>query len=101
MVADHGRQILQESLLGVTCDAMDNVPEQTLVETTRVWCDGAGDIRGGENYLSASLGHPRVYMEIDEQGFVDCGYCDRRFVLAGGPADDGTVPDVAPGAAAA
>ena len=25
--------------------------------------------------------------------FVDCGYCDRRFVLAGGPADLGNVPE--------
>ena len=23
----------------------------------------------------------------DETGFVECGYCDRRFVLEGGPAD--------------
>jgi NADH dehydrogenase (ubiquinone) Fe-S protein 6 len=22
-----------------------------------------------------------------ELGFVECGYCDRRFVLVGGPAD--------------
>jgi len=26
-------------------------------------------------------------VEIDESGFVDCGYCDKRFVLRGGPAD--------------
>lgn len=95
MTGEGDRQILQESRAGVTCLAMDNVPEQTLVESSRVWCDGAGDIRGGENYRPASLGHPRVYMEIDEKGYADCGYCDRRFVLAGGPADDGTVPDAA------
>ena len=58
-------------------------PQITPVETRRVWCDGAGDIRGGENYRPAALGHPRVYMEIDEKGYVDCGYCDRRFVLRG------------------
>ena len=75
----------------------ETVPEMTLVDAPRVWCDGAGDIRGGENYRSAALGHPRVYMQIDESGFVDCGYCDRRFVLKGGPADDGNVPDVAAG----
>ncbi|MGB3796248.1 MAG: zinc-finger domain-containing protein [Alteraurantiacibacter sp.] len=74
----------------------DTTPETTLVDTPRVWCDGAGDIRGGENYLPASLGHPRVYMQIDEKGYVDCGYCDRRFILKGGVADDGNVPDVAP-----
>ncbi|MFX8852679.1 zinc-finger domain-containing protein [Acinetobacter baumannii] len=33
------------------------------------------------------MGHPRVYLEIDEKGFVECGYCDRRFVLKDGPAD--------------
>ena len=74
---------------------MDHVPETTIVDVPRVWCDGAGDIRGGENYLPASLGHPRVYMQIDEKGYVDCGYCDRRFILEGGPADDGQVPDAA------
>ncbi|APE27233.1 zinc-finger domain-containing protein [Aurantiacibacter gangjinensis] len=72
---------------------MDHAPETTIVDTARVWCDGAGDIRGGENYKPASLGHPRVWMQIDESGFVDCGYCDRRFILEGGAADDGSVPD--------
>ena len=66
-------------------------PETTYVDTHRVWCDGASDIRGGPNYRPAALGHPRVYMQIDEQGFVDCGYCDRRFILEGGVADDRTV----------
>lgn len=60
---------------------MDYVPETTFVDTRQVWCDGAGDIRGGANYRPAALGHPRIYMQIDERGFVDCGYCDRRFVL--------------------
>ncbi|MEL7188716.1 MAG: zinc-finger domain-containing protein [Pseudomonadota bacterium] len=62
-------------------------PETILVETRRVSCDGASQIRGGAAYRAASLGHPLVFMEIDESGFVDCGYCDRRFVLKGGPAD--------------
>ena len=66
---------------------MSDVPEVTYVDSHRVWCDGAGDIRGGENYRSAALGHPRVWMQIDEKGYVECGYCDRRFVLVGGPAD--------------
>lgn len=72
---------------------MDHASESTIVDTSRVWCDGAGDIRGGENYKPASLGHPRVWMQIDAKGYVDCGYCDRRFILEGGPADDGNVPD--------
>ena len=66
---------------------MSNVPETSLTPSSRVWCDGAGDIRATGGYLPSALGHPRVWLEIDETGFVDCGYCDRRFVLQGGPAD--------------
>lgn len=58
-------------------------PETVRTSQTRVACDGATDIPGG-----AALGHPRVWLEIDaEIGHVDCGYCDRRFILIGGPAD--------------
>jgi uncharacterized Zn-finger protein len=39
--------------------------------------------------VDPALGHPRVFLRIDEKGFVECGYCDRRFVLIGGPADTG------------
>lgn len=52
------------------------------VREPRVTCDGSGDI-------PAALGHPRVFLQIDEKGYVDCGYCVRRFVLIGGPADNG------------
>jgi len=62
---------------------MQPAPETSIVATSRVACDGASEIPGG-----AALGHPRVYLEIDEKGFVDCGYCDRRFILKGGPADE-------------
>lgn len=65
----------------------ENAPETTYVTTHRVSCDGAGEIRDGAAYKAAALGHPRVWLEIDEHGYVDCGYCDRRFVLTGGPAD--------------
>jgi uncharacterized Zn-finger protein len=51
------------------------------VSAVQVACDGSGEI-------SPDLGHPRVFLRIDEAlGFVECGYCDRRFVLEGGPAD--------------
>jgi len=66
----------------MTSTAPITAPETILTTSTRVRCDGATDIRGG-----AALGHPRVWLEIDERGYVDCGYCDRRFVLKGGPAD--------------
>ncbi|MBW6532479.1 zinc-finger domain-containing protein [Sphingomonas citri] len=71
-------------------------PELVRVSQPRVACDGASDIPGG-----AALGHPRVWLQIDEHGYVDCGYCDRRFVLIGGPADGadhGQLPDIAEGA---
>jgi uncharacterized Zn-finger protein len=71
-------------------------PETLLVSHRRVACDGASEIPGG-----AALGHPRVFLEIDEHGYVDCGYCDRRFVLIGGPADgvdQSTLPDHPAGA---
>lgn len=61
---------------------MSSQPEIAIVSTTRVSCDGATGIAGG-----AALGHPRVYLEIDEHGYAECGYCDKRFVLKGGPAD--------------
>ena len=57
-------------------------PEVIRVSKLQVACDGSGEI-------SPALGHPRVYLRIDEaSGFVECGYCDRRFVLEGGPADN-------------
>ncbi|GGA43616.1 zinc-finger domain-containing protein [Sphingomonas psychrolutea] len=71
-------------------------PEILRVTHARNLCDGATDIPGG-----ASLGHPRVFLEIDDSGYVDCGYCDRRFVLVGGPADGAdqvTLPDHGDGA---
>ena len=47
-------------------------PEIILVGDHRVRCDGGGGV----------LGHPRVYMEMGESSFVECPYCDRRFVLS-------------------
>ena len=56
-------------------------PETLKVHTDRVYCDGSGEV-------DPALGHPRIYLRIDpDVGFVECGYCDRRFVLEGGPAD--------------
>ena len=56
------------------------VPEIAFTDIPRVACDGG-------THISPALGHPRVYLQIDEKGFVDCGYCDKRFILKGGPAD--------------
>lgn len=60
---------------------MDTIPPPEIFysASTRVACDG--DEVGGSN------GHPRVYLQMGPSGFADCGYCDRRFILTGGPAD--------------
>lgn len=60
---------------------MIDQPETVTVKTRRVACDGATEIPGG-----VALGHPRVFLEIDEKGYVDCGYCDKRFILDGADA---------------
>jgi len=49
-------------------------PEVIEVDDTRVACDGGG----------GALGHPKVYLEMGEEDFVECPYCDRRFVLRPG-----------------
>ena len=59
-----------------------NPPEIAYTDSPRVACDGAAE-------TSPALGHPRVYLQIDEKGYVECGYCDKRFILKGGPADPG------------
>ena len=61
----------------ITPDRADELPppETEEVTATRVACDG------GEG----ALGHPRVWLSIDpETGWVDCGYCDKRYVLKAG-----------------
>ena len=54
-------------------------PEVRIVRSKRIACEGVG----------GALGHPRVYLEMGEANFVECGYCDRRFELA--PDADGWV----------
>ena len=69
-------------------------PETIRTKSLRVACDGSGAV-------PAALGHPRVFLHIDDNGYVDCGYCDRRFVMIGGVADGpdiGDKPDIASGA---
>ncbi len=48
-------------------------PETIHVETERVGCDGG----------VGPLGHPLVYLQIGQDGEVDCPYCGRRFILDG------------------
>ncbi|MEO0393680.1 MAG: zinc-finger domain-containing protein [Pseudomonadota bacterium] len=44
------------------------------VDTVTVACDG-GD---------GPLGHPRVFLTIEKNGYIDCPYCGRRYVLRQG-----------------
>jgi uncharacterized Zn-finger protein len=61
-------------------------PETEVVSSWRVACDG------GEG----ALGHPRVWLQIPaDLGWVDCGYCDKRYIHDS-KADAGP-EDVAPG----
>ncbi|MHA1530031.1 MAG: zinc-finger domain-containing protein [Alphaproteobacteria bacterium] len=54
-----------------------DTPETEQVTTRRIACDGGG----------AAYGHPRVWLRIGEEGFVECGYCDKKFVLSPDAAD--------------
>jgi len=48
-----------------------DAPEIEVVQSDRVCCDG------GEG----ALGHPRVWLQIPPgRGWVECPYCDKRYV---------------------
>ena len=49
-------------------------PETVETDSDTVACEGIG----------GALGHPRVFLTIGKDGYVDCPYCDRRFVLKAG-----------------
>ena len=57
-----------------------------MVASRRVACDGGG----------GALGHPLVYMDMGDEDFVECGYCDRRFVLSAHPVPENEYLDPAP-----
>ena len=45
-------------------------PETKIVDSYKIACDGG-----------AAGGHPRVWLQIpDQHGWVECPYCDCRFV---------------------
>ncbi len=52
-------------------------PEISMVTSRKVSCNGGG----------GALGHPKVWYEMGHEDFVECKYCDRRFVLIGGDHD--------------
>jgi uncharacterized Zn-finger protein len=49
-------------------------PEIVETDADTVACEGN----------DAALGHPRVFLTIGKDGFVECPYCDRRFVRKDG-----------------
>ena len=52
-------------------------PETQIVNRSRISCDG------GEG----ALGHPRIWLSIpEESGWIDCPYCDKRYLLEGSAA---------------
>lgn len=51
-----------------------DAPETEEVTTTRVTCDGGG----------GALGHPRVFLTMGSEGWVECPYCDKRYILKAG-----------------
>ena len=61
--------------------AMTDTRETVTIHSHPVACDGASGIRKFAGGAPAALGHPRVWLEIDERGYVDCPYCEKRFVL--------------------
>jgi len=51
-------------------DLVDEEPPKE-IQARHVWCDGGG----------GALGHPKVYINLDQDGPHACGYCGLRFVM--------------------
>ncbi len=52
----------------------ENPTEETVVvDTATVGCDGGG----------GTLGHPKVFLKIGDDGEVVCPYCSRRYLRPG------------------
>ncbi len=70
------RHAITETPLSTNQDQNGEVmpaPETQVVTAWKVACDG--DEASGS-------GHPRVWLAISPAtGWVDCGYCDKRFVV--------------------
>ncbi len=45
-------------------------PETVYTSHHKVSCNGGG----------GALGHPLTYYVIGKEGYVDCSYCDKRFI---------------------
>ena len=72
-VPDQGRSTKLEPMPAKGAQA-SHLPasEVIVVRSGRVACDGVG----------GALGHPRVWLSIPQDtGFVECGYCDKRYEI--------------------
>lgn len=57
----------------MSADPAYPAPETVTTRHWRVACDGDEAL---------ALGHPRVWLAIPrDTGWVECGYCDKRFVI--------------------
>jgi uncharacterized Zn-finger protein len=54
--------------------------ETVEVDRAEVACDGGGGVGG----------HPRVFLNLEPHGSVECPYCSKTFVLRGAGGADGT-----------
>ena len=63
--------------LGIPREVRVEPPETIFVEDNVVGCDGGG----------GPLGHPRVFLNLEADGAIDCPYCGRRFVVKTRAAD--------------
>lgn len=46
--------------------------DKIVVDSQTVACDGGG----------GALGHPKVYLNMEGKGEIECPYCSRHFVLS-------------------
>ena len=53
---------------------VDDLDTPIMVSSRTVACDGGG----------GPLGHPRVFLTMDDDDRIVCPYCSRRFVLRPG-----------------
>jgi len=61
-------------------------PETVEVNKLEVVCDGSSNPTTGEDSGGYDpLGHPTVFLNMGSKGWVECPYCDRKFVLRDGP----------------
>ena len=60
-------------------------PETVEVDKSEVRChDGSDGTSRNSSGGSDPLGHPAVFLNMGARGWVECPYCDRKFVLKDG-----------------